>query len=275
MDSPHLTLEQTRGFNNKSAVLREKWKPLSNLKMLESQYGLTKEHTLASGRTFVLHSSPTHDPTKPVPLLIFFHGSRGNGMFYALEVTKLIEKTVNQDFLIVFGQAQGVRRPDEFVYPDPKYGGVAFGELYWEIRDNDPGFPQDLQYIQDVFSYVDASHKIDKSQLYAMGHSNGGVFCCLLALHMPNTFKGICSHMGGIGWDPGFYLDWSVLKDTDRKTPILMVTGDLDEHRIPSEAGTTIFRDEGFDVTFKMLENTKHCYLALIEDYVWDWFMNL
>lgn len=78
--------------------------------------------------------------------------------------------------------------------------------------------------------------------------------------------------MGGLGWDPFFYLDFSLLKEGDPKTPLLFITGDKDAHLKPTEAAFNIFKGEGFETQLIVLEDTAHIYKHSIEDFVWNWF---
>jgi hypothetical protein len=88
---------------------------------------------------------------------------------------------------------------------------------------------------------------------------------------MPNTFTKIVSHMGGIGYDPYFYLNFNILKDTDRKTPILFYTGENDIHRKPCEAAYEIFTGENFAADIYIEPNISHLYLNTCEAYILDW----
>lgn len=114
------------------------------------------------------------------------------------------------------------------------------------------------------------------NNVFFIGHSNGGVFALLLSLYIPNMFKGIVSHCGGVGYDPSFYLDFKLLKPTDNKTPLLFYTGENDIHRFPCEAAVNIFLGEDFPIVDIFVEkDIKHEYKSNCEAYILNWFESL
>jgi predicted esterase len=134
---------------------------------------------------------------------------------------------------------------------------------------------KDITYLKDILNHVKSTHVISPDEIFLMGHSNGGVFATLVAIFLPNEFSGICSHMGGIGWDSNFVLNFDVIKDTDKKTPVLVVTGDRDGYRRPCEIARDLFLGEGFPVDFFLVEDTGHEYKpGEVEEFVWKWFMS-
>lgn len=237
-----------------------------NAKQITTQYGTLVEETLVINnqqRSFVIHI-PTDSTSKD--MLLFYHGSRGNAMYSALELTRWIE---NKNLLCIFGQAVSPG-PSEQPHCDKHYGGVSYGELYWEIRDHNFQFHNDLEYTQAIITFVKEKYHINKS--YFVGHSNGGVFACLLALYLPNTFDKIISHMGGIGFDPHFYLDYQILKSNDRRTPLLFYTGENDIHKQPCEAAKSIFEGDEFPASLYIHPELGHDYEYHCEQYIYEWF---
>lgn len=114
----------------------------------------------------------------------------------ALEYTRWIEVAQTQNLLIAFGQADGIQ---EYPHKHEHYDNhITHGELYFEIRDITNGFENDLEYTKMLIQDIKKNYNIDNDRIYFIGHSNGGVFGCLLTIHLPNTFKAI-SHMGGKG----------------------------------------------------------------------------
>jgi predicted esterase len=213
---------------------------------------------------YYLHTIPNY--TNKNDLILFYHGSRDIAWTQALEYTNLVNKAKENNYIVVYGQSSGIiNKPIIHKY----YGYASFGELYWEIRDNNEQFEEDLLYTELIIDMM--KRKCDINNIYFIGHSNGGVFALLLALYMPNTFTKIVSHMGGIGYDPYFYLNFNILKDTDRKTPILFYTGENDIHRKPCEAAYEIFTGENFAADIYIEPNISHLYLNTCEAYILDW----
>lgn len=80
--------------------------------------------------------------------------------------------------------------------------------------------------------------------------------------------------MGGIGFDPHFYLDFSRLKGN--RTPILFYTGEHDLHKRPCEAAQSIFLTEEFPrVDIDIEPNIDHEYIHTCEPYILQWIHSL
>ena len=198
-------------------------------------------------------------------LLIYYHGSRDDAWMNALYTTRYIEYAIKANLIIVFGQAKGER---ELPHIDKYYGSVSHGNLYWEIRDNAPQFTNDLHYTEKIL--LDVSH--NNNRVYFIGHSNGGVFACLVAIYLSEIFTAIVSHMGGIGYDPHFYLDF---KDTKTKVPLLFYTGEHDIHKFPCQAARDIFITEDYPVVDILIErNIGHQYKYTCESFIMEWLCN-
>jgi predicted esterase len=223
--------------------------------------------TLSNSR-YYLHTIPAQPKND---LILFYHGSRDTAWAQALEYTNLVSTAETNNCIIVFGQASGTINKPTF---HPYYLDASFGELYWEIRDYEPQFKEDLAYTQTIITEMQTQYDIN--HIYFIGHSNGGVFAILLALYMPNTFRAVVSHMGGIGYDPAFYLNFDLLKETDQKVPILFYTGENDIHRKPCESAQNIFRGEDFSKVDIHIElDIGHEYLANCEDYILNWLKSI
>jgi poly(3-hydroxybutyrate) depolymerase len=275
----HFILENDRGHNfNKtpySEEILERHVKYYGCKDVTTQYGRLIEKSLiinSKDRQYIVHEY-NNQLTERLGLLLFYHGSRGTGWMSSLEYTRWIEYARENKLLIIFGQAQG-----EQVYPHKHkyYNHVTHGELYFEIRDCVPGFQDDIQYTIEVIKAAKSLYNIDDNRIYFVGHSNGGVFGCLLPIYLPNIFKGIVSHMGGIGHDPHFYLDFSRLLPNNNKTPILFYTGEHDVHRFPCEAAHSLFLAEKFPIVDIHIEDgLDHTYSYNCEPYILNWFNNL
>jgi len=269
-------LDDNRGHNISNITSFEE-KLETHIKYLEhkninTQYGKLIEKTIKN-RKYIVHEH-NNSMSEILGVLLFYHGSRGTGWMSALEYTRWIEYAQQNKLLIVFGQAQG-----EQLYPHkhPHYNDqITHGELYFEIRDNTTGFHEDIEYTQQILEDVKLNYHIDNKRVYFVGHSNGGVFGCLLTIYLPNTFRGIVSHMGGIGHDPHFYLDFPKLSNTDNKTPILFYTGEYDVHKFPCEVAYNIFKSEDFPIVDIYIEpNLDHTYCYNCEPYILNWLNNL
>lgn len=201
-------------------------------------------------------------------LIIFYHGARGNA-YEQVALTNLASY-LRRNIITVYGQCSGEM---EEPYIHPNYNHIAYGEIYWEIRDSDPSFLCEIEYTEAIIQYMRANYRI--RSIFTIGHSNGGVFNLQLAIHLPNVFSGIVSHQGGVGYDPGYYLDFSCMKEDDKKTPLLFYTGTDDIHREPCQWAASIFADANFPVDLFIEEGAQHKYLSSAEDYMINWLINI
>jgi predicted esterase len=238
---------------------------------------------------YYLHTIPKNTCTIGFDLILFYHGSRDIAWTQILEYTNLL--SINENYIVAFGQASGTINKPEI---HPHYGYASFGEIFWEIRDLYEQFDEDLLYTRAIIN--DMKQKYQIKNVYFIGHSNGGVFALLLALYIPNMFTGIVSHMGGIGYDPGLYLNFRLLQNSDNKTPLLFYTGravsgftgysaepvsqretgEYDIHKKTCESAREIFLGENFPIVDIFIEkDIGHEYLPNCESYILNWFASL
>lgn len=153
------------------------------------------------------------------------------------------------------------------------YKDIYYGELYFEVRDNVPDFDEDIQYTKNVINLTKEKYKINN--IFALGISNGGVFCTLLSIHLSEVFKGIISYVGGVGWDEGFYLDFEKVNYHKRISKILFYTGEHDIHLDPCKWGNQIMTDNGFDSNLIIVPNMSHEYLINLEENFLSFFLKI
>lgn len=203
-------------------------------------------------------------------LIIFYHGSRDLAweQIYDTNLLKLFP-----DFIIVFGQCDitDIKAP----YYHKSFHNIAFGEIYWEIRDCESQFYVDIEYTKKIIDDMKSMYNI--KSIFHIGHSNGGVFNLQLAIHMPNIFTGIISHQGGLGYDCMYNLDFEKLVDNNfKKTPILLISGEYDVHKSVCKQAQLLFKNEGFNIVdYIEFENEYHGYKISHEECMINWIKNL
>ena len=200
---------------------------------------------------------------KPTNVILFFHGSRDLAWNLALSQSNL-----NKDNIVIFCQACTENIVEPHIHPD--YGYISFGEIFWEIIYDTSIFKNDLDYVKYIIDYL---YEMDINNIYAIGHSNGGVFVCLLAVYFPNVFVKLVSHQGGIGYDIRFKIPFELLDQTLKLTPILFYTGSLDIHKIVCEQAHMIFTNEGFKSELYIEPDLSHEYKSSCETYIINWLM--
>lgn len=210
-------------------------------------------------------SETEHPELKHV--LFFYHGSRSIALEKALINTNLIKLASEYNMIIFFGQADGVIKTPEI---HPIYNNITFGEVYWGIKSSQ-NMSSDIKYTSDVIDYFKAHYNSDC--FYYMGHSNGGVFALLLSVWLPNSFRAIVSHKGGLGYDNLFYLDFDQLNPSDRRTPILFFTSEHDIHRPVCKQAHELFSNMDFSSTLMMVPHDGHEYNQKYERTILDWLI--
>lgn len=224
---------------------------------IQTEFGILEKKYTKDQRYYYVHT-PNHLSSNDV--IFFLHGSKADALDKAINGTEWIKK----DAIIIFPESSGKKEQPSV---HPHYGGLTFGEKYWEIRDYDEQFLKDINYIKEIADLYESQNK------YLIGHSNGGVFACLVPLFLPSIFKKVCSHMGGIGYDLAFYLNFE--KSNGIKTPMLFYSGENDVHLNPCIAAKNIFESEGFEVKLIVIPGLKHFYVKEeCKKIMHNWFIN-
>ncbi len=143
----------------------------------------TYEETIVSSdreRRYLLHIPPGVDTTKPLPLVMFFHGG-GGGMYQAAEDYPWKAKADAEGFILVFGQGTS-RRDGDLI------NTWNAGECCAYARDNNI---DDIQYVEDVLADLKTKVTIDESKIFATGFSNGSMMSYRIACELSDTFAAI------------------------------------------------------------------------------------
>lgn len=118
-------------------------------------------------REYYVHTPPSYDKTIPMPVVITFHGG-GADWISAVAASGMDKKADKEGFIVV--SPSGIDKQWN-VGPraNPKYE-----------RDTD-----DVGFIREMISQLEASYNIDSKRIYATGLSNGGMIsyelACLLS----------------------------------------------------------------------------------------------
>lgn len=220
-------------------------------------------------RYFYIYTNNNINYDKKINLFIFCHGSRDIAMNCILTTTNLISTFgSNENWIVVFGQCDGeIQEPTIHNH----FKKIGFGELYWKITSIQ-NKQQDIEYIKQIVEFMETKYKLNKKVI--MGHSNGGVFCLLMAIYLPNIFDAIISHQGGIGWDPYFTLDFDLIVNNTKKPKLLFYTGTLDGHKSPCEIAHNIFIAEKYYSEIIIIEKLEHNYEVKCENIIKNWIEN-
>ncbi len=131
----------------------------------DHEIGLTVD---GLSRRYIVHVPSSYDGTKPVPVVLMYHGYGGRAQG-AMRDTRLPEKSESAGFLAVFPEGNA---------PDPGKPGSFFGNRQsW--NDGTGRFHAGKKNIDDVafterlLDDLAARYKVDARRIYVTGFSNG------------------------------------------------------------------------------------------------------
>lgn len=161
--------------------------------------------TINSGgnqRTFRVHVPPTYDRSKPIPVVMVFHGLGGTGgLMQAL--TQFNVYADKKNFVVIYPDGLGHRWDD---------GAHA--------NSGDPKF------ISDMISKLSSIINIDRRHLYAVGYSNGGHFVMYLAC--------VTTWLNAIGIIGSSMMTGAASQCSSTRTPAMFFIGTADP-LVPSD----------------------------------------
>lgn len=123
--------------------------------------------TNSVNRIYRVHVPATYDRSKPIPLVIVFHGLHMSGNLMSL-LTRFEAVADRKNFIVVYPDALGGK---------------------WDTAGNSGH--DDVQFVKDMLGSLERLIKIDTRRMYVAGMSNGGFFVERLACELPDTFAGI------------------------------------------------------------------------------------
>jgi polyhydroxybutyrate depolymerase len=137
-------------------------------------------------RTYLLHVPPKYDGSKPVPVVLVFHGGASNAE-QMVRFCGLNEKADEAGFLAVYPSGSG-RLPAALTWN----GGNCCG--YAAAQNID-----DVAFVRAILDDLTASATIDAKRIYATGMSNGAIFCYRLADELSDRIAAIAPVSGTMG----------------------------------------------------------------------------
>lgn len=143
-------------------------------------------------RAYLLHVPQNHDPSRPVALVLAFHGGGGSSRIMANDTFyKLISKSDKEGFIVAF--PNGTSR-----FKDGKLATWNAGNCCAYARDHKV---DDAGFIKKVIADIRSKYNIGDGDVFAIGMSNGGMISYRLACDLPGTFKAVASVAGTDNYD--------------------------------------------------------------------------
>ena len=115
-------------------------------------------------RTYYLHTPPSYQPGQPLPLVLAFHESEGQGKEMATH-TGLNTLADQQGFIVA--------------YPD----GI---NAKWNVSGQAATKEDNVAFVQALLAHLGQIRAIDHQRVYAVGLSNGGILVQKLACENPS-----------------------------------------------------------------------------------------
>lgn len=149
-------------------------------------YSFTLNHG-GQTRAYLVHVPRSYQPTRPMPLLMAFHGGGGNMRFQADDENYgLISKSESAGFIAVF--PNGYSR-----FPRGSLATWNAGTCCGTARDK--GI-DDVGFVRALLAQVQRQLNVDVGRIFATGMSNGGMLTQRLACEMADVFKAIAPVAG-------------------------------------------------------------------------------
>lgn len=185
------------------------------------QPGTTATFHLAIGglsRSFLVHLPPTYVSHDPEPLVLSFHGT-GSSAAAQARVTGFSRLADQQRFIVVY--------PQGTLGPNQKTGWASGG----------PGHPtiNDVNFVAELLTYVQAHLCVDTRRVYATGFSNGGGMTSLLACRLAHRIAAFAMVSGSYYSYPGGCIP-------GRPVPLLEMHGTSD-HIVPYDGRSATHLD--------------------------------
>jgi len=162
------------------------------------------------------------------PLIVGFHGHRGEVKAWMHDYTPFEALTSLQNFIIVYPEAP----------------------ISWSYRSG----AGDVEFFDRIVAKVSEDFPVDKARIYALGHSNGAGFASALLYLRPKTVAAVASYAGlapARSIDPG-----------DPKPPLFVIWGEKDEFAPGAsdrvQGSIQSFRNRGYPVEAWIVPNRGH-----------------
>lgn len=182
--------------------------------------------TFGHDRPVTIDVPSDDDPSCPLPLVLLLHGYGADGAlqrtYFGLDRLAELRRVI-------------------LVAPDGKIDSA--GLRYWNATDaccdEDRSGVDDVAYLTGLVDEIGAVHALDRSRIWAIGHSNGAFMAYRLACERADMFAAIAGLAGAT------YLDTARCAPS-QPVSVLHIHGDHDQ-TIEYDGGMGPLADGGFD----------------------------
>lgn len=222
-----------------------------------------------TSRHYTVYVPPSYDPRVPTPLLYVFGGFTAD-MYLIVAPTQLMRTADANGFIVAFMQ--------------PKYEFFTSRNYYvfsWDIYDLDWATNPDLAYVRAVTEELKQQYNIDRTRIFASGHSRGAALSTMLAFKLPDLIAGFYSacgftHVDRADGTVALAFDQEIAQHTGRKVPGVLLHGlqDPDVKFASSELTAQTLSANGWtedeDFLFYRLDSVGHEWQPQYNQQIWD-----
>ena len=171
-------------------------------------------------------------PEKPVPLVFAMHGYTCAGEIYAgnSEWYKVADK---HGFIVVHPSAT----PGQMLMSNQACDPDNVPLPAWNFMHNAPDGPDELEFFRAMLEKTCAEHAIDRSRVYATGHSHGSVMTQVLAMAMSEVFAAVAPCSGIVFQMPDMNIRSlpEIVSRKDVPVPVWMFGGEQEAWLLPNK----------------------------------------
>jgi len=176
--------------------------------------GTTSDTVTSDGdeRSFRVYVPPGANATKPMPLVLMFHGGGGSGRQLQKHSSRMDAIADREHFVTVYPDGTGLLKTWNA-------GGCCGGATRKDVDD--------VAFVSTLLDRLETKLCVDRRRVFAAGMSNGGLFSHRLACDLSERIKGIASVAG---------TDMTTSCHPTKRVAVLQIHGRSDKH-VPWQGG--------------------------------------
>ncbi len=190
-------------------------------------------------RHYKVHVPQSYNQATPTPAVLAFHGGGGDMEHMAKDnLYGLISQSERTGYILVFPSGYSK-------FKSGKFATWNAGDCCADARDKKI---DDVGFVRQLVSNLEHQLNINRSKIYAIGMSNGGMMSHRLACEAADVFKAVASVAGPNGTDPCH---------PPRPISVLHIHAQDDDHVLfDGGAGAGAFRDPTKVTNFTSVPDT-------------------